>query len=409
MLAAGVLEARAHSRALEAIPLRVHVNGTRGKSSVTRAVATLFRKLGKSVVGKCTGTRPVVIQRDGTERLLRRRGRTRVQEQVRFLRYAARQRVDVAVVECMAVDPTLQWVCEHRFVRSHIGVITNVRRDHFEEMGRSLEEIARCLANTIPRQGLLVTSDTRFAPLFEEVAASLGTRVVLVDGDEVHRWAAILRGDRTDGAVDASRSSVETVLNDTLLELHAENVAIACTVATSAGYSEAAVAEAARAMPRPRLNVTTLDAFDSAGRVLVHAWSMNDTDSFRRFYTVVADHVNQSAPTRGRAIVPLYNHRSDRPLRALEFGRLFASDAGMARVLVTGDPGGARLLRRAGVAPERIQTIRFPITIHSVAAAVRDITGPIIVFGCGNARGVEGFELGEPVPTAAHRSVGVRL
>ena len=107
--------------------------------------------------------------------------------------------------------------------------------------------------------------------------------------------------------------------------------------------------------------------------------------------------------------MPLYNHRSDRPLRALEFGRLFASDAGMAHVLVTGDPGGARLLRRAGVAPERIQTIRFPITIHSVAAAVRDITGPIIVFGCGNARGVEGFELGEPVPTAAHRSVGVRL
>ena len=86
VLAAGVYESREHRRALAAISLRVHVNGTRGKSSTTKTITALFRALGKTAVGKCTGTAPIVIDPDGTERLLVRRGRTRVHEQVRFLR-----------------------------------------------------------------------------------------------------------------------------------------------------------------------------------------------------------------------------------------------------------------------------------------------------------------------------------
>ena len=39
LLLAGVLEAHWHSRNLRAVPIRIHVNGTRGKSSVTRLIA----------------------------------------------------------------------------------------------------------------------------------------------------------------------------------------------------------------------------------------------------------------------------------------------------------------------------------------------------------------------------------
>lgn len=433
MLAAGVLEARTHARVLETIPLRVHVNGTRGKTSVTRAIATLFRELGKTTVGKCTGTLPVIIESDGSERRLKRRGRVRVQEQVRFLHYAARQRADAVVIECMAVDPMLQWICEHRFVQSHIGVITNVRRDHFEEMGSSIDEVARSLANTIPRHGVLVTGDARCAPLFEEVAASLGTRVVLVDDEDVRRAAERLgvagaevndadgvgglneiRG--SDETVHGGRPGVEDVLDEALMRFFAENVAIACTVARLAGFSESAVAKAAEKLPRPRLHATALDG--DGHRLLVHAWSMNDTDSFRMLYSAVDERVRATdAMQQHLSIVPLYNHRSDRPLRALEFGRLFASEPGMSRVLVTGDPGGERLLRRAGVQADAIRTIPPPLTIDSVAGAVRDsgvqcdtvrsVSGPVVVLGCGNARGVEEFELGGQASAPIRSSVGV--
>lgn len=414
MLAAGLAEARAHRRALAAVPLRIHVNGTRGKSSVTEAVTALFRALGKTAVGKTTGTVPIIVEPDGSRRRLRRRGRTRIQEQARFLRHAAATGADVAVVECMAVAPALQWICEHRLVRSHIGIITNVRRDHVEEMGRTLEEIARCLANTIPRRGILVTADRRFAPLFEEIAAPLGTRVVLVGDDEVQRAADFLRqrgrdrgGERGRRARDAGGGpGVVARLDDALWRMHAENVALACRVAMLAGFSEAAVQEAARALSVPRLRVTELSermgSRAGGGRhrssetyrcLFVHAWSMNDTDSFGRLL----------AAARGcrTVVTALYNHRSDRPLRALEFGRLFASEPGIETVLVTGDGGGARLLRRAGVPAEHIHALRRPLTGDAVADAVAKAApvaaATVVVLGCGNARGVAELELaGEP-------------
>ena len=38
-------------------------------------------------------------------------------------------------MECMAVNPQYQWISEHRIIRSNISVITNVRKDHLDEMG----------------------------------------------------------------------------------------------------------------------------------------------------------------------------------------------------------------------------------------------------------------------------------
>ena len=41
---AGILEYQFHLRSLSTIPLRIHVNGTRGKSSVTRLVAAIIEQ-----------------------------------------------------------------------------------------------------------------------------------------------------------------------------------------------------------------------------------------------------------------------------------------------------------------------------------------------------------------------------
>ena len=46
-------------------------------------------------------------------------------------------------------------------VRSDITIITNVREDHQEEMGETLEEIADSMSVTIPRNGVLITAESR--------------------------------------------------------------------------------------------------------------------------------------------------------------------------------------------------------------------------------------------------------
>ena len=54
--AMGALERFRNGRALRRMPLRVNVNGIRGKSTVTRLVTAILAEEGYNVVGKTTGT-----------------------------------------------------------------------------------------------------------------------------------------------------------------------------------------------------------------------------------------------------------------------------------------------------------------------------------------------------------------
>ena len=73
------------------------------------------------------------------------------------MRNFAKKKPDVVVIECMAVNPQYQWVAEHKMIQSTISVITNVRPDHLDEMGLTLQDNAMSLSNTIPFGGTMVT------------------------------------------------------------------------------------------------------------------------------------------------------------------------------------------------------------------------------------------------------------
>ena len=73
-LAYGILEYRLHLRNVRAIPIRVHVNGTRGKSSVTRLIAAGLRAGGVRAVAKTTGSAARYIRADGSEEPVVRAG-----------------------------------------------------------------------------------------------------------------------------------------------------------------------------------------------------------------------------------------------------------------------------------------------------------------------------------------------
>ena len=70
-------------------------------------------------------------------------------------------------------------------VRSTIGVITNARPDHFEAMGRSLDQVAQALSGTIPAGAVLVTESGPYEPLFRERCAAAGTRICVPSADDI--------------------------------------------------------------------------------------------------------------------------------------------------------------------------------------------------------------------------------
>lgn len=164
----------------------VHVNGIRGKSTTTRLIDAGLRAGGWKVFCKTTGTVPMTIGVDNVARPLFRRGRANINEQLRILHRAAEDGAEILVLECMAVDPKLQNVAQHRMVRGDVGVITNVRLDHTAEMGETLEEICDSLSNTIPKDGVLFTADEKFAPQLRRNGEKIGCETVLAlpDGTE---------------------------------------------------------------------------------------------------------------------------------------------------------------------------------------------------------------------------------
>src|SRR5258705_7177040 len=124
-----------HRLNLRAVPVRIHVAGTRGKSTTTRLIAAGLRAGGLRVVAKTTGTEPRLIRPDGSEAAWPRRGPPSVREQTRFFAKAVRLRADAAVVECMAIRPEMVAASGNHPIRATTAVITNARADQPSEIG----------------------------------------------------------------------------------------------------------------------------------------------------------------------------------------------------------------------------------------------------------------------------------
>jgi gamma-polyglutamate synthase len=146
-------------RQRDRIKWRVHVNGIRGKSTVTRYITAVFREAKFHTFGKTTGSAARILRPTGEDYDFQRQGYANVNEQVKILKGFCRQKAEAVVLECMAVNPVYAEWLEEKVVRSHIGIITNVRYDHPDYMGETLEEIAESLSRTIPTNGIFITSE----------------------------------------------------------------------------------------------------------------------------------------------------------------------------------------------------------------------------------------------------------
>lgn len=161
-LLAGIAESWLHRKRTQKIPLRILVNGTRGKTSTTRLITAALQGGGLAVRGKCTGTDPREILPDGTEVETPRPHGARITEFKGFMRRAVNDKAEAVVCECMAVRPEMQQALARHFVRPTITVITNTLVDHVEEIGATEQETAASLSFSLHKNTALVTD----APLF---------------------------------------------------------------------------------------------------------------------------------------------------------------------------------------------------------------------------------------------------
>jgi gamma-polyglutamate synthase len=306
-----------HERRLKRIPLRIHVNGTRGKSNVTRLIAAALRRSGIRTLAKTTGTVPRLILPDGSEETIRRRSPANILEQMKIVKRADQLNAEALVVECMALDPALQWISEAAMIRSTVGVITNVRPDHFEVMGGCLDDVAEALSQSIPAGGILVTGDRRYYPLFSDVASQRGSRAVLAGDTEPD-------GDNPPREIHVFRENIEIVRSVCLLIGLDPAIVGPC-------LGDAAIAKESAGIFRIPFGGRTVYFLD--------AFSANDVESTRIIQERTL--VQNACP---QPWIALFNNRADRPLRMRSFADDLLAGGTYDLIAVTGE--GSRLAYR---------------------------------------------------------------
>jgi poly-gamma-glutamate synthase PgsB/CapB len=150
-----------YDRQLDQLKIRVYVNGIRGKSTVTRLIAGVLREAGIQTIAKTTGSAAMVILPDGKEVTIQRQSSATIMELFDIARRYVSNETEAIVFETMALYPANQTISQELLVKGNINVITNIREDHQDVMGESLEEIADTLSLMIPKDGILITAEDR--------------------------------------------------------------------------------------------------------------------------------------------------------------------------------------------------------------------------------------------------------
>lgn len=363
----GLLESRAHRHALARISTRVHVNGTRGKSSVTRLIAAGLRQGGMRVCAKTTGSLPRFVLPDGLELPIMRRGRPNIMEQKRIVRLAADLDADALVIECMALQPELQALSEDRLVRATHGVVTNARPDHLDVMGPTAHDVALALAATTPWQGILFTAERDEIEVFRRASNDRSSTLVAVDAQAVQAV----------GADDLQPFSYTE---------HPDNVALSLAVCEALGVDRRAALQGMWACrPDPGAFRALKVRFYERELVFFNGFAANDPVSTLQLWNIALRH---SPDCKER--IALVNCRRDRPDRSTQLGEALAAWPHLTHVVVIGDGPKAfvNALFGADFDPTRLSIFTGRVASDVFEDLLSVIERKAMIVGIGNIAGI---------------------
>lgn len=311
--------------ARRAIPMTIGGWGTRGKSGTERLKAGLLDGLGFDVFVKTTGCEAMFIHSAPLQQpveifIYRPYDKATIWEQMALVRLGARLRCQAFLWECMALNPKYVQLLQHDWMHDDIVTLTNCYPDHEDIQGPVGFNVAQVITEFIPTRSTLVTSETSYLPMFQDVCARRGTTMYTV-------------GERE-----------SELIADDVLELfpyreHPRNIALVTRVAEELGIdpdlarltmAENVVADLGvlKAYPRARVR----------GRYLAFVCgnSANERTGFinnwRRMKLDKLDYERDP----DKLVVTVVNNRADRIARSEVFARILVRDVAFDRHVLIG-------------------------------------------------------------------------
>ena len=307
------MEQTQHNKQIYNIKYRIHINGIRGKSSVTRLIGQILKEKGIRTFAKTTGSAARLIDPKGNEHPVRRRV-ANIIEQVSIVKTISKHKPDAFVVECMAVQPSLQNVCEEKMINATIGVLTNVREDHQDMMGWTLDEITNSLCEFMPSNGILVCGEQnpKLIKIIKERARKKNTKVILAD--------------------DSLTGSDRKILRKLNYIEHEENISLALKVAEVLRIDKkTAIMGIVNAQPDPGALKIYKKELDGRKISFINAHAINDGESIIKVYEMLKDRGYLDKTNIGA----LYN-RYDRPERVKTFADIATKQMDLDAIILLG-------------------------------------------------------------------------
>ncbi len=341
------------SRRVRSIPIRIHVNGTRGKSSITRYITAILSASQFGTYGKITGVIPTLIHPDGTQTPIRRIGNARIQEQLSIISAAAANSAQALVLECMSLKPEYQRM-ETQFFCPTISILAAIEDDHREEMGETDAERVAAIAESIPFNSFVITSDSKHFSALEAIASVRKSRLIMAPALTVGQISLLPEG------------------------IFPDNAALAVAAAVQIGIEE-------------QMAFSVMTSFSSKSECseflinnvpvrFINGFAVNDIPSAERFFRLWKDDHADSET------IFIVNTRNDRPLRTVQFARWCSELLQIRHVYITGTHSAFayRTMIEMNVACSTLTVDRLFSHIKGT------IDRPTDIFGFGNIAG-DGF------------------
>lgn len=309
-----LLEQRIHHAKLTTIKYRIHVNGIRGKSSVTRLAASVLREAKIETLGKTTGSDTNIIDATGKDVPVIRQGPANIFENVLSIQKYVTDKTQAIVFECMAIQPMYQKFLEDKVMRANIGIITNVWEDHVAEMGQTLPEIAHSLSSTIPTNGYLISAEDNpeIQAILQENCRKKHTKYINALNYRVKN----------------------SYIQDFHYFEHKENISIGLALADLLNIPERVALRGMKKV-KPDPGATTIEKYSVKGKkvIWVNLFAANDRQSVIKSVELVHARFKKLA----YATTSLLNNRHDRPERAQQFVDIVTRDIKSDYVVTIGE------------------------------------------------------------------------
>ncbi|PYZ92530.1 poly-gamma-glutamate synthase PgsB [Salipaludibacillus keqinensis] len=364
LLTAAIIERIFHQKYVQSIPVRININGVRGKSTVTRLVTGIVTEAGYKTVGKTTGTSARMIVWDQQEEIpmIRDPEGPNIKEQKKVIKDASKRGADVLISECMAVQPDYQITFQEVLLQANIGVIVNVLEDHMDVLGPTLDDVADSFVATIPYKGTLIINQSAYTSRYLQEAKKRQTKVIIAEPDRVS----------------------EDYLRKFSYLIFPENAALALAVAQALHIDETtAKVGMLNASPDPGALRIEKITYEETTSPFVNAFAANDPHSTLAIW----ERVQLLGYSKERPIV-IMNCRADRLDRTEQFAEDVLTKIDIYTLILIGEGTEpiVRAFNEGKIEANQLINLEGKSTAEVTRAVYEHVSGDVM-FGIGNIHG----------------------